>query len=67
MLFGQHQVLETESQQQERDLDESQDARFDDLMALTPEVEKTNPRRFDLMAFWHNFKKSQKPVPGKSI
>ena len=46
---------------------ESQEARFDDFLALAPEVEKTNPRKLDFMTFWPWIKKSTKLVPGESI
>ena len=46
---------------------ESQETRFDDFLALAPEVEKTNPRKLDFMTFWPWIKKSTKLVPGESI
>ena len=46
---------------------ESQEIRFDDFLALAPEVEKTNPGRPDLMTFQHWLKKSTKPIPRCSI
>ena len=34
---------------------------------LAPGVDKTSPRRLDLMTFWPWLQKSRKPVPGGSI
>ena len=44
-----------------------QEARFDDFPAMAPEVDKTSPRKLDLMAFRPWLQKSTKPVPGNSI
>ena len=42
---------------------ESQEARFDDFLALAPEDRKTNPRKLDLITFWPGLQESTKPVP----
>ena len=46
---------------------QSQETRFDDFLALAPEVDKTNPRKLDLKTFWRWLQKSRKPVPGSLI
>ena len=46
---------------------ESQETRFSDFSALAQEVDKTNPKRLDLMTFRPWLQKSTKPVPGCSI
>ena len=43
---------------------QSQEARFDDFPAMAPEVDKTSPRKLDLMTFRPWLQKSTKPVPG---
>ena len=46
---------------------QSQETRFDDFLALAPEVDKTNPRKLDLKTFWRWLQKSRKPLPGSLI
>ena len=46
---------------------ESRDAWFDDFPASDQEIDKTSPRRLDLMTFWPWLQKSRKPVPGGLI
>ena len=46
---------------------QSQEARFDDFLALALEVDKTIPRRLDLMTFWPWLRKETKPTPEDSI
>ena len=45
----------------------SQDARFDEFLAIAPDVDETDPRMLDLMTFWPWFQVSTKPIPGCSI
>ena len=46
---------------------ESQENRFNAFLALAPEIDKTSPRKLDLMTFQHWLKKSTKPIPRGSI
>ena len=46
---------------------QSQETRFDDFLAFTPEVKKATPRNLDLMTFRPWLRKSMKSVPGESI
>ena len=44
-----------------------QEVRFDNFLALAPEVDKTSPRRLDFEIFRLWFQKLTKPVPGGTI
>ena len=46
---------------------ESQEIRFNDFSALAQEVDKTSPKKLDLMTFRPWLQKSTKPVPGGLI
>ena len=46
---------------------QSQGTRFDDFLPLAPIIDKTNPRRLDLLTFLSWLQKSTKPIPGGSI
>ena len=47
--------------------DRSQDARFNDFLAMAPDVDGTDPRMPDLMTFWPWLQMSTEPIPGCSI
>ena len=40
---------------------------FDDFLTLAPEIDKTIPRRFDLVTFWPWLRKETKPTTEGSI
>ena len=50
-----------------RQQNQSQKSRFDDVLALAPEVDKINPRSPDLMTFWQWLQKSIKSSQEVSI
>ena len=46
---------------------EAQEIRFKHFLALSPVVDKMDPRRSDLTIFWHWLQKSTKWIPGNQI
>ena len=43
----------------------SQDARFDDFLAMVPDVDETDPRMVDLMTFWPWVQMSTEAIPSQ--